>query len=123
ADASKPNGPVVWLFSSPSTQAQLLKTGLDGGISTRVWENFLRKYKIPFNRISNAEALSRMSSGVLLLPSVVVLNDGWTVVTKDSSYSAHYEHTVAIFDDGVLVLSDHSGIEKACVENPFLIVS
>jgi methionyl aminopeptidase len=51
---------------------------------------------------------------------VVVLNDGWTVVTKDSSYSAHYEHTVAIFDDGVLVLSDHSGIEKACVENPFL---
>jgi methionyl aminopeptidase len=51
---------------------------------------------------------------------VVVLNDGWTVVTKDSSHSAHYEHTVAIFDDGVLVLSDHSGIEKACVENPFL---
>lgn len=51
---------------------------------------------------------------------VVVLKDGWTVVTKDASLSAHYEHTVAIFDDGVLVLSDHSGIEKACVENPFL---
>ena len=51
---------------------------------------------------------------------VVVLDDGWTVVTKDSSYSAHYEHTIAIFDDGVMVLSDHSGIEKACVENPFL---
>ncbi len=75
ADGSKPNGPVVWLFSSPSTQAQLLKTGVDGGISARVWENFLRKYKIPFNRISNAETLSRMDSGVLLLPSVVVLSD------------------------------------------------
>jgi hypothetical protein len=23
-------------------------------------------------------------------------------------------------DDEVMVLSDHSGIEKACVENPFL---
>jgi hypothetical protein len=74
-DASKPIGPVVWLFSSPSTQSQLLKTGVDAGISTRVWENFLRKYKIPFNRISNTEALPRTGSGVLLLPSVVVLSD------------------------------------------------
>jgi hypothetical protein len=75
ADASKPIGPVVWLFSSPSTQAQLLKTGVDASISTRVWDTFLRKYKIPFNRISNAEGLSRMGSGVLLLPSAVVLSD------------------------------------------------
>jgi hypothetical protein len=75
ADASKPIGPVVWLFSSPSTQVQLLKTGVDASVNTRVWDTFLRKYKIPFNRISNAEGLARMGSGVLLLPSVVVLSD------------------------------------------------
>lgn len=51
---------------------------------------------------------------------VVVLADGWTVISKDLSNSAHYEHTIAIFDDGVFILSDHSGIEKACILNPFL---
>jgi methionyl aminopeptidase len=29
-------------------------------------------------------------------PQVRVLNDGWTVVTKDGSLSAHFEHTVLI---------------------------
>ncbi len=28
------------------------------------------------------------------------LRDGWTVVTRDGKLSAHYEHTVAITDDG-----------------------
>jgi methionyl aminopeptidase len=27
---------------------------------------------------------------------VIVLNDGWTVVTKDGSLSAHFEHSVLI---------------------------
>lgn len=31
--------------------------------------------------------------------------DKWTVVTKDSSLSAHYEHTVALTDDGVEFLT------------------
>jgi methionyl aminopeptidase len=29
-------------------------------------------------------------------PSVEVLADGWTAVTKDRKLSAHFEHTVAI---------------------------
>ena len=29
-------------------------------------------------------------------PEVKVLPDGWTAVTLDGSYSAHFEHTVAI---------------------------
>lgn len=33
------------------------------------------------------------------------LDDGWTVVTADGSVSAHFEHTVAITDDGPLVLT------------------
>lgn len=38
-------------------------------------------------------------------PEVVVTDDGWTAVTKDGSLSAHFEHSVAITDDGPLVLS------------------
>ena len=34
-----------------------------------------------------------------------VLSDGWTVVTRDRCLSAHYEHTVAITDDGCEVLT------------------
>lgn len=34
-----------------------------------------------------------------------LLNDGWTVVTADGSLSAHFEHTVAVTDDGPVVLT------------------
>ena len=36
---------------------------------------------------------------------VQVLPDGWTVVTKDGSLSAHFEHSVAITDNGPEILS------------------
>ncbi|HEV2618958.1 MAG TPA: type I methionyl aminopeptidase [Acidobacteriaceae bacterium] len=36
---------------------------------------------------------------------VKVLPDGWTTVTLDGSYSAHFEHTVAITKDGPLILT------------------
>jgi len=38
-------------------------------------------------------------------PETETLEDGWTVVTRDGSLSAHFEHTVAITDDGPLVLT------------------
>jgi methionyl aminopeptidase len=38
-------------------------------------------------------------------PGVHVLKDGWTAVTNDGSYSAHFEHTVAITKDGPQVLT------------------
>jgi methionyl aminopeptidase len=38
-------------------------------------------------------------------PEVEVKDDGWTAVTKDGSLSAHFEHSVAITDDGPVVLS------------------
>jgi len=37
---------------------------------------------------------------------VKVLQDGWTVVTVDGGLSAHFEHTVAITDDGPDILSE-----------------
>ncbi len=33
------------------------------------------------------------------------LSDGWTVVTRDGSLSAHFEHTVAITEHGPMVLT------------------
>ena len=36
---------------------------------------------------------------------VNILNDGWTAVTKDSSLSAHFEHTVAITNNGQRILT------------------
>ena len=38
-------------------------------------------------------------------PDVKVLGDGWTAVTRDGSLAAHFEHTVAITEDGPDVLT------------------
>lgn len=38
-------------------------------------------------------------------PDTKVLNDKWTAVAKDGSYSAHFEHMVAVTDNGPWVLS------------------
>lgn len=40
---------------------------------------------------------------------VKTLEDGWTTETKDGSLSAHFEHTVAITEDGPVVLSTTDG--------------
>lgn len=36
---------------------------------------------------------------------VRVLSDGWTVVTADGKRSAHFEHTIAVTEDGAEILS------------------
>ena len=61
--------------------------------------------------------------GPLLLPGMVIaiepmlnlggwqtiaLDDGWTVITADGTMSAHFEHTVAITEDGPQVLTSLS---------------
>jgi methionyl aminopeptidase len=38
-------------------------------------------------------------------PAVRTLDDGWTVVTADGRRSAHFEHTIAVGDDGPQVLT------------------
>lgn len=38
-------------------------------------------------------------------PDTKVLDDGWSVVTLDGSISAHFEHTIAITEDGPEVLT------------------
>jgi methionyl aminopeptidase len=37
-----------------------------------------------------------------------ILNDQWTVVTADGKLSAHFEHTIAITDEGPEILTNHT---------------
>src|SRR5688572_21879323 len=56
----------------------------------------------------------RMKSGLVIAvepmvnagtPEVEVLDDNWTALTKDRSMSAHFEHTIAVTEDGPWVLT------------------
>ena len=38
-------------------------------------------------------------------PGVTVDADGWTARTRDGSFAAHAEHTVAVTENGPLILS------------------
>ena len=38
-------------------------------------------------------------------PDVRVLEDGWTAVTCDGALSAHFEHTIAVTEEGPKVLT------------------
>ena len=38
-------------------------------------------------------------------PQTVLLDDGWSVVTADGSLSAHFEHSIAVTEDGPEVLT------------------
>lgn len=42
-------------------------------------------------------------------PEVRILNDGWTVVTKDGSLSAHFEHTVLVTESEPEILTCRAG--------------
>jgi methionyl aminopeptidase len=35
--------------------------------------------------------------------------DGWSIYSADHSLTAHYEHTIAVTDDGPLILTRHEG--------------
>lgn len=37
--------------------------------------------------------------------NIEILDDGWTALTKDRTLAAHYEHTIAIVDDGFEILT------------------
>jgi methionyl aminopeptidase len=44
--------------------------------------------------------------------NIVQERDGWTIRTADKKQSAHYEHTVAIFEDRTEILTTHQYIEE-----------
>jgi methionyl aminopeptidase len=48
-------------------------------------------------------------------PGVELLDDGWTAVTADGSLSAHFEHTVAVTENGPEILTLPAGAGPAAV--------
>src|SRR5215469_5261808 len=58
-----------------------------------------------------AEGMALAIEPLLVLgsPHTRLLADGWTVVSEDGGWSAHFEHTVAITPDGPWVLTAFTG--------------
>ena len=46
---------------------------------------------------------------------VETLEDGWTVVTADGKLAAHFEHTVALTEDGPRILTLRDSLEHSDV--------
>jgi methionyl aminopeptidase len=79
------------------------------GIGRRLHED-----PMVFNFVADSRGGIKLRPGLVLaiepminmgVDSVKILRDGWTVVTMDGKPSAHFEHTVAVTDDGPDILS------------------
>lgn len=60
-------------------------------------------------RLKRGLALAVEPMVTLGTKQTAVTDDDWTVVTIDGSIAAHFEHTFALTDDGVWVLTAHDG--------------
>jgi len=79
------------------------------GIGTQLHE----EPQVP-NYVDRKNENPRLKAGMVLAvepmvnaggPDAVVLRDKWTAVTKDGSYSAHFEHCIAVTENGPWVLT------------------
>ena len=88
----------------------VVKQFVGHGIGTALHEG----PEVPNYGIDNKRTQRIMAGMVLAIEPMVnlgtyevkVLKDGWTVITKDKSPSAHFEHSVAVTESGPLILSD-----------------
>jgi hypothetical protein len=74
SETLKPFTAKVVLYVSITNQNYLNSGNLDAGYAPQVWEVFLKKYKIPYQVVTSIGELETSSSGVLVLPSTVVLS-------------------------------------------------
>jgi hypothetical protein len=66
----------LWLFHSSTSQAALMKIGIDPTSGTRMWERHFRTTRTPFKRITTAAEIGQLApDGVLILPSAIALTD------------------------------------------------
>jgi len=79
------------------------------GIGTQLHE----EPQVP-NYVDRKNENPRLKEGMVLAvepmvnagkPEAIVLKDRWTAVTKDGSYSAHFEHCIAVTENGPWVLT------------------
>jgi len=110
---------VRWSQVAAKMQAHVEQAGLavvtsfvGHGIGTEMWED---------PKIPNYVTRELLKNDIVLEPGMVLAvepmvnlgtsaveyaDDGWTVVTQDRQPSAHFEHTVAVTENGVDVLTD-----------------
>ena len=82
--------------------------------------------EIPNYRFSKGNRRLKAGTVIAIEPMInlgsgecFVLDDGWTVVTIDGKYSEHFEHTIAITEDGFDILTiDPDDFNK--IKNKFL---
>jgi methionyl aminopeptidase len=86
----------------------VVKDFVGHGIGTRLHED----PQVP--NFGTKGTLTKLKEGMVLAiepmvnagrPGARVLDDKWTAVTEDGSFSAHFEHCIAVTKDGPLVLT------------------
>jgi methionyl aminopeptidase len=86
----------------------VVKDFVGHGIGTRLHED----PQVP--NYGTKGTLTKLKEGMVLAiepmvnagrPGARVLDDKWTAVTEDGSFSAHFEHCIAVTKDGPLVLT------------------
>ena len=65
---------MVSIFVSSATSAAFKSAGADYAMNLQVWEQFLRKYQLPYRLVRSAEELEKAPGGTLILPSAVALS-------------------------------------------------
>lgn len=75
--------------------------------------------QVPNYRVRDRGPILRSGVTVAIEPMITlgtaetdVLDDGWTVVTQDGARAAHWEHSVAVTDAGIWVLTALDGGQK-----------
>lgn len=84
------------------------------GIGTRMHEDLqLPNYGEPGHgpRLREGMTLAIEPMVNVGAPAIRILDDEWTAVTADGSFSAHFEHTVAITSNGPWILTRPSEVE------------
>ncbi len=91
-------------------------TPIDGYVGHGIGREMHEAPDVPNERLGGREARVRRGLCVAIEPmfsrgrrETSVLDDGWTVVTDDGARSAHWEHSVALHDGGVWVLTAGDG--------------
>ena len=67
--------PMIWLYASPTSKSYYDSSSIDFKVNLRLWEIFLKKYKVPYKVVSTPEKLENSPPGVLILPSLIALSD------------------------------------------------
>jgi methionyl aminopeptidase len=89
-------------------QCDIVRPFVGHGIGTKMHEDL----QIPNYRTGRAGAELEPGVCIAIEPmlalgsaDVETLSDGWTVVTTDHSLAAHFEHTIAVTENGPVILT------------------